>query len=202
MTKRQENALKTRQKILDAAYKLLNKNEFDDLSIDDITNYCNVAKGTFYTYFKHKEDIIFEICRPFFARIEEQMKQMTNKDIIERLTYYFVEFMKEVQRYGINLARVWIKGVTDPSKAPENYDNKKWQYDFTMLKNILNSAIQNKELKEDTPVELLSYVIISQLYGMMTIWCMSDGEFNPKNRAEKFCELQLKVLLKNYLVQT
>ena len=74
MTKRQENALKTRQKILDAAFELLNKNEFDDLNIDDITNHCNVAKGTFYTYFKHKEDVVFEICRPFFARIETKIK--------------------------------------------------------------------------------------------------------------------------------
>ena len=54
MTKRQEQALKTRQKILDAVFELLLKNEYDNLNIDDITNHCGVAKGTFYVYFKHK----------------------------------------------------------------------------------------------------------------------------------------------------
>ena len=128
------------------------------------------------------------------------MKQMKNKDIVERLTYYFDEFMKEVQRYGINMTRVWFKGVIDPSKAPENYDNKKWQYDFEMLKNILNSAIECNELQNDTPVELLAHIIISQLYGMMTVWCMSDSEFNPKVWTRKFSEFQLKPILKEYLI--
>ena len=200
MTKRQENALKTRQKVLDAAYELLLKNEFDDLNIDDITNHCGVAKGTFYTYFKHKEDVVFEICRPMFARIEKDMQKMKNKNIVERLTYYFDEFMKEVQRYGINITRVWFKGVIDPNKSPENYDNKKWQYDYEMLKNILNLAVKNKELKENTPVELLTHIIISQLYGMMTVWCMSDNEFNPKLWTKKFCDVQLKTLLNEYLI--
>ena len=60
MKKRQQMALKTRQKILNAVYELLQKNEFDELSIDDITNHCAVAKGTFYTYFKHKYDVVFD----------------------------------------------------------------------------------------------------------------------------------------------
>ncbi|MBR1907391.1 TetR/AcrR family transcriptional regulator [bacterium] len=200
MTKRKEQALKTRQKILDAAYDLLSKNEFDNLNIDDITNACGVAKGTFYTYFNHKEDVVFEICRPFFAQIENRMQKMKNKNIIERLCYYFDEFMKEVQRYGVNITRAWFKGVIDPNKAPENYDSKKWQYDVNMLQNILNTAVHNRELREDTPVELLTHLIITQLYGMMTVWCMSDCEFDPKFWTKTFSQIQLNAILKNYLV--
>ncbi len=74
MSARQENALKTRQKILDAAAMLMTKNEFDELNIDEITRTCGVAKGTFYTYFKHKNDVIFEICRSLFAQIEAHMR--------------------------------------------------------------------------------------------------------------------------------
>jgi len=200
MTKRREQALRTRRKILDTAYELLINNKFDDLKIDDITNACGVAKGTFYTYFKHKEDVVFEICRIFFANIENQMKEMKNKTILERLCYYFDEFMKEVQRYGVNMTRVWFKGVIEPDKVPKNYDSKKWQYDVDMLKNILNDAVYNKELKEDTPVDLLTHIIITQLYGMMTVWCMSNCEFNPLDWTENFSQIQLKPILKNYLI--
>ncbi len=199
MNKRQEMALKTRQKILDAVYELLQKNEFDELSIDDITNHCNVAKGTFYTYFKHKDDVVFEICRNLFADIEQRMNKMKNKNIVEKLAYYFDEFMKEVERYGINMTRVWIKGVIDPNKAPKNYDNKKWQYDYEMLKNILDKAVKNNELKKDTPTNLLTHLIITQLYGMMTIWCMSDGNFEPKDWTKKFSKIQLKAILCDFI---
>ena len=134
-----------------------------------------------------------------FERIEKDMQKMKNKNIVERLAYYFDEFMKEVERYGVNMTRVWFKGVIDPNKAPKNYDNKKWHYDFEMLKNILDSAVKSNELKKDTPTELLSHLIITQLYGMMTVWCMSDCEFEPKDWTKKFTDLQIRTILEKFI---
>ena len=200
MTKRQEQALKTKEKILKEAAKMVAENGVDNLNVDVLTERCGVAKGTFYTYFKHKEDVVFEICRDLFAQIEERMRQMTDKNIIEKLSYYFDEFMNEVERYGVNITRAWIRGVIDPKNAPENFDSKKWQYDVEMLENILKNAVKSKDLKKNTPVELLTHIIISQLYGMMTVWCMSDCEFEPKEWTKKFCDIQLKAILEKYLV--
>ena len=200
MTKRQENALKTRQKLIDTAEDLLKANGFNALCVEDITNAAGVAKGTFYVYFKHKEDIVSEICRGYFKEIETQINKMSGSDLIEKLSLYFDNFMKAVELYGINICREWVRASIDPNNAPDNTDMSKWQYDVDMLKNILNNAIKNKELKKDTPVELLTHLIISELYGMMTCWCMSDGVFEPKDWTRKFSEFQLKAMLDKYLV--
>ncbi|MDY6382483.1 MAG: TetR/AcrR family transcriptional regulator [Cyanobacteriota bacterium] len=198
MTKRQQNALKTRQKLIDTTENLLKKDGFNALSVEDITNASGVAKGTFYVYFKHKEDIVTEICRGYFKQIENDLSQMKSDNIIEKLTIYFDHFMKAVELYGINICREWIKDVIDPQN--ENVDHGKWQYDFGMLKNILNTAVKNNELKEDTPVELLTHIIITQLYGMMTVWCVSDGVFEPTEWTQKFSRFQLKRLIGEYLI--
>lgn len=200
MTKRQEQALITRQKLVDTAEDLLKKNGFNALSVEDITNAAGVAKGTFYIYFKHKEDIVAEICRGYFKEIEIQINKMSDSNLIEKLSLYFDNFMKAVELYGINICREWIRASIDPNTAPDNTDMSKWQYDVDMLKNILNNAIKNKELKENTPVELLTHLVISQLYGMMTCWCMSDGIFEPRDWTKKFADFQLKTILKDYLV--
>ncbi len=199
MTKRQENAAKTRQKLKDAAETLLSSNGFNALCVEDITKAAGVAKGTFYVYFKRKEDIVAEICRGYFKRIEDQISDMHQADLIERLSLYFDNFMAAVEIYGINICREWIRGSIDPKTAPDHTDMSKWQYDCNMLKNILNNAIANKELKQETPVELLTYLIISELYGMMTSWCMSDGAFEPKDWTRKFSSFQLKAMLEPYL---
>jgi len=199
MTKRQENALKTRQKIIDAAIALIEESGLDGLNIENITKAAGCAKGTFYVYFPHKEDIAFEICRELFNRIETRIQKMTDKNVVDRLHYYFDSFMAEVQRYGINICREWIRGVIDPNKAPENMDNTKWQFDIDMLTNILNKAVQNKELKADTPVDVLANVIIAELYGMMTCWCMSDGQFEPKEWTSRFFAMQITPMLRKYL---
>lgn len=200
MAKRQENALKTRQKLIDAAESLLKKNGFNALCVEDITNAAGAAKGTFYVYFKHKEDIVSEICRGYFKEIETQINNMPKADLIEKLSLYFDNFMKAVEIYGINICREWIRASIAPETAPDYTDMSKWQYDADMLRSILNNAVKNKELKKDTPVELLTHLFISQLYGMMTCWCMSDGVFEPKDWTRKFSNFQLKALLKEYLV--
>jgi len=200
MTKRQENALKTRQKLVDVTEKLLKTNGFNALCVEDITKSAGVAKGTFYVYFKHKEDIVAEICRGYFKQIEDQINEMKSADLVEKLSVYFDSFMDAVELYGINICREWIRSAIDPNTAPDNAEISKWQYDVDMLKNILNGAIKNNELKQDTPVELITHLFISELYGMMTCWCMSDGVFEPKEWTRNFSEFQLKIILKDYLV--
>lgn len=200
MNKRKENALKTRQKLIDTAEELLSKKGFSAVSVEDITRASGVAKGTFYVYFKHKEDIATEICRGYFKEIENNLNSMEKSDIVEKISYYFSDFMVKVELYGINICREWIRGVLDPNESIEKEEKSKLQYDYDMLENILKAAVLNKELKKDTPVELLTHIIITQLYGMMTCWCMSDGVFEPKEWTERFCAAQLKKILSEYIV--
>lgn len=199
MTKRQENALKTRQKLLDTATDLISKGDFHSLNIEDITKACGCAKGTFYIYFKNKEQISYEACRNMFSRIEARMQQMADRSFLERLAHYFDSFMVEVERYGINVCREWIRCVIDPNLSPEDTDKTKWQFDVNMLNKILEQAVQKGELKKDTPAHLLTHMIICELYGMMTCWCMSDAEFEPRNWTKRFFETGVKPVLNKYL---
>lgn len=200
MAKRQENALKTRQKLLNVAENLLKTNGFNALCVEDITKTAGVAKGTFYVYFKHKEDIVAEICRGYFKQIENEINEISDKNLLKKLSLYFNNFMKAVELYGINICREWIRGSIDPKTAFDKTDKTKWQFDLDMMKHILNQAIKNGELKKETPVELLANLFISELYGMMTCWCMSDGIFEPLDWTKRFADFQFKAILDKYLV--
>ena len=68
-----------------------------------------------------------------------------------------------------------------------------------MLKGILEEAVSIGELKNDTPIELLTHIIISELYGMMTCWCMSDGKFEPLDWTDRFCKIQIDSIFKQYI---
>ena len=201
MTKRQENALKTRQKLLDTTLDLIINGDFHTLNVEDITKACGCAKGTFYTYFKNKQQISCEVCRKLFDQIALRMQQMKDKTFLERLEHYFESFMVEVERYDINICREWIRNVIDPKVADEEWDNTKWQFDIKMLQDILKQTVKDKELKPDTPIELITHIIISELYGMMTCWCMSDGVFEPKDWTNKVFKAQIVPLLQNYITK-
>ncbi len=196
MNKRQESALKTKRNLITAGLELIKENGFDAINVEDITKKAGVAKGTFYVYFKRKQDIVMEISRTPFCEIAEELRQMENTELFEKLRHYFRRFMEQVEFCGIQICREWIRNVIDPNNVPETMDSQKWFYDYTMLESILKDST---ELKEDAPIELLTHIIISELYGMMICWCMSDGKFEPLDWADKFCKIQIEKIFQPYL---
>ena len=75
MTKRQENAQETRRKIYSTACSLIEEKGFANVSVEDITRACGVAKGTFYVYFRRKEEIIFECCKEWFSDVDRKARE-------------------------------------------------------------------------------------------------------------------------------
>lgn len=199
MNKRQLCAQETKRKLISTALELLKEKGFDAINVEDITKKAGVAKGTFYTYFKRKEDIVLDISRVPFGEIAQELQKMSDLKLIDKLTHYFHRFMECVESCGINTCRQWTRDVLDPNNVPENKDGQKWKYDYEMLRDILANAVNTGELKKDTPVELLAHVLICELYGMMTCWCMSDGKFEPLDWTQKFCKVQLAQIFSQYI---
>ena len=200
MNNRRKAALETKKTLLETAERLFTEKGFDHVSVEDITRECDLAKGTFYIYFKHKTDIIQEIGRAPFERIETELGEMQDRELSEKLQHYFILFIHGVQCKGINICRQWIRNVIDPGHV-SSAEGQKLPYDVAMFKRILQKEIECGTLRPDTPVDDLAWLVISELYGMMTCWCMSDGKFEPEEWAERFIILFCKPLLSPYLTE-
>ena len=57
MGKVDDNKRKKKEKLLKSAYQLFTTQGFNNTSISDIVSHANVAKGTFYLYFKDKFEL-------------------------------------------------------------------------------------------------------------------------------------------------
>ncbi len=75
----------------------------------------------------------------------------------------------------------------------------KYAYDHKRLTDFLNDAVKEGLLKKNTPVDTLVHLFMSELYGMMTCWCMSDTKFDPEEWVGRFAKLQLPATLAPYL---
>ena len=97
MNKRQTAALETRRKLITAGLELIKEKGFDAINVEDITKRAGVAKGTFYTYFKRKEDIVLDISRVPFREIAEELQKMEYLTITKKIHHYFNRFMECVE---------------------------------------------------------------------------------------------------------
>ena len=64
-----------RKKILDKAWELFRKNGYEETKVEDITRELGVSKGSFYTYFKTKDEVLYEI----LERIKKENEERINK---------------------------------------------------------------------------------------------------------------------------
>ena len=195
-TNRQQAARETRKKLVDAAKRIISEKGLSNTSIDEITEACGVAKGTFYTYFKRKEDIVFELSGEMFGEILESALHLQGT-ALQKLEFYMVSFSGYIEKSSLKLAQEWVKNSAAPDLCADG--KKKLEQDLLDMKTLLRSFIESGELCADTPVDLLARTLTEALYGQMLCWCMSGGAFGFEERTRQFCQDCLPALLQCYL---
>lgn len=199
MGKRQESALATRKKLIEAGERLISARGFDAVSVEDITSECGVAKGTFYTYFKRKEDIVQELSFREFGEIAQRTKLM-NGTFLEKLTFYAVNFSSYIEKTGVKMAQQWTKNVIDPNALADAEKGSKLDFDIKTLTDIFQDSMDHSEISQQIPTGRFVDFIITQLYGLMVCWCMADGVYSLRDKTDDFCRLTLSRLLDPYIL--
>lgn len=77
-----ENKKIKEEKLLNSAYKLFTKNSVNDTSIQDIVDDAGVGKGTFYLYFRNKNDIKNKLIISYSNNLFKKAIENLNKNYI------------------------------------------------------------------------------------------------------------------------
>ena len=200
MTNRQIAAVKTRKKLVETAKEIISKKGLSNTSVDEITEKSGVSKGTFYTYFKRKEDIVFELSKEMFAAILEKAINFEGS-FSEKLTNYMVNFSGYIEKSSLKLCQEWVKNVIVPELVEDDEQRGKLQSHLTAVKELFDRGVKEGLLNEQTPTAELTSTIVDILYGQMLCWCLSSGSYSYRERTVMFCKEFLPILLNDYIVK-
>lgn len=197
MGKRQEAALETRNKIIAAVQGLLEEQSADSINIEDITNRAGVAKGSFYTYFKRKEDVILEISLMEFEAAKELIED-ASVSVYERIRFYLEKSARIIEKNTRQIAQQWMRSAVAPLND-ESSGIRKYRFDMDNLIAMLELSVRTGGLRPDTPVEQIAENIVNTYYGTVAIWCIKNGSQGELNKSiDWYCENTLPAVLKKY----
>lgn len=198
MTNRQLAAQETRRRLLEAAKKIICEKGLANTSIAEITKASGVSNGTFYTYFKRKEDIVFALSREAFQEIFDQA-QAYEGSFMERLILFMENFSGYIEKSSLKLCQEWVRNTVDPDLVECPEDKSKLHSDIQAIHGIITGGVERGELRPDTPTAVLAHTLMDILYGEMLCWDMSGGAYSFQERTKEFCRMFLGGMLAPYL---
>lgn len=158
--------------LLDAGLKVMATRGYNGTSIQDIVNAANVPKGSFYTYFKSKEDFAIEALEKVTEERMEQNRHLLNDRSIcpkERLTRFFVENIggcEENLNGGCFIGNM-CQEMSESSEAIRIKVRQMLRNSTQAIEDVLEEARLKGGLKSDLPSPVLAEFLFNAWEGTL-----------------------------------
>lgn len=105
-----------RKKIIDKAWELFAKNGYEETKVEDITKDLEISKGSFYTYFATKEELLYEVLGKIKKEVIEKLENINVDQTPEKV---LEDYVKAKMNHAVKILnnmklRVVEKYLIDP----------------------------------------------------------------------------------------
>lgn len=180
LTERQKKALLTKQNLYVTALDLFTKHGFEHVSVEQITKACNVSKGTFYTHFPSKYDVIlekFEEMDNYYIEIEKNIPDHFNA--VEKILFVFREQMIYLQNHvGKDMLRTVYTAAMTKEVEKNHFLINPQRKIFQMLRQFVIEGINQHEFKPDVTLEVATKYVERCMRANVYDWLIHDESFN------------------------
>ncbi|MCP3776655.1 TetR/AcrR family transcriptional regulator [Paenibacillus sp. MZ04-78.2] len=84
-----------KERIFTQAVKLFKEKGFDNVTVEEITQACGIAKGTFYNYFPKKEAVLLHLAESQLKSVHESIQRNENMpDLKQQLLLLFSDLFR------------------------------------------------------------------------------------------------------------
>lgn len=171
LTNRQLQALETKNKIYNAAVTVINEKGFHNTSIEDITSYADVAKGSFYTHFESKEAIVFYTFQQSDEMYNKAFAQIKDEDFLDMMIHFVKISYTEYEKRGKGIIKAIVSSYftfTDYNFYSKDRDLMK------CLNKIIEKGKEQEVLDIHIPTDRYVNLLLSTLVGVEVMWCLDD----------------------------
>ena len=152
------------ERLLDNAFKLFTKKGVKDTSVQEITDSADVAKGTFYLYFKDKyeiRDVLIELkSRRLFNSALKELRKTDIKDITEQVIFIVDDVINSLTRNQL-LFKFISKNLSWGifSQTMQKMYEKDQENEDNGVLTLFKKGIEESNLKIENPEVTLHMII-------------------------------------------
>ena len=170
--RQRDNAEQKVKAIREVTLYLLDQHGYDQVTMLMIAQYAKMSKNTLYGLFSSKEELFVDLVKNNASNMHRELEALVlnpEMAIKLKLQRFGEEFLALITgSAAITVNRVAVASVTSNNKLARLLDQYGRQANLPLLDNIIEQAIDGKELLQDTP-ENAKEIFINLLLGDMQI---------------------------------
>ena len=196
LTERQKKALETRNKLLHKSLELFGKYGFEHVTIERITKACDVSKGTFYTHFPSKYDVILEKFKEFdtfYDTVEKEINPTLSASE-KILTIYNEQMLYIINVVGKDvLTTVYTAAMTNQVEE-DHYLISPERKIFQILNNYIAEGVTSGEFRQDLSIADMQSIIQRCMRANVYDWLIHNETFDLVKEMQLFTSVVLSGL--------
>lgn len=189
-------ASEIRPRIVETSWKLFHEKGFGETTINDIIREAGISKGTFYYYFRSKDnllDTLSDVLDAEYMRLAEELPEDMNAfDKLVQLNYEVHTFINDNIDYKLLAYLYSTQIIKDHSSSLLDRN----RYYFRLLEQIIEEGRSKGELTEELSVsETVKYYGLEER-ALVTDWCMNNGNYHLGEYSKKMFPMMIEGIRK------
>lgn len=189
------------EQIRDAAMRVFARKGYQATVVEDVAEEAGVSKGTIYTYFDRKEELLGAVHDGLLEEMEARQAQILESDRsplkkIRALLHDFVDIVGGQEDFAQVLLDIWVAGMRDPDRFDINFAEAYAQY-RALLRELLREAKAQGDVPDDLP-DVAPSVLIGAIDGLLLQWLLDPDSVDFAGSADDVIEVLYRgVAVKN-----
>lgn len=172
MSKVDRRILKTQEALKKAVLELMAEKNFDDITIQDLSDKANVSRGTIYLHYMDKYDLLDKLIETHINELQERCEAAADLDFVTGSLIWTEYFESNYSFFSMMLA----------SKGAPYFRNRFLEFLIEEFKDeVDNTKGKNKGLNKDLVVQFLA----SSYVGVIEWWFTNERPVTHQVLAEQ-----------------
>ena len=177
--KRELQGIETKNRIIKCARKLFRERGYHAVTVDDIIKDANSSKGGFYTHFKTKEELLFNMAPlvddAYTAFLKMDIKAET---VIEKIALFIKYVFNTIaEEIGLEfISAIYASQIKDLTTQRFLISSERTYYQ--VFGTLIEEGKAKNEIKTELSPEHTIRLFTSCIRGAIYDWCLNKGEFN------------------------
>ena len=155
---------KTRKAIYNAFLQLLNKKDYETITVQEIIDLADVGRSTFYSHYESKELLLDELCQKLFHHLFERDEHLSPQDYLAHIFQHFKKNQDHVSSLLLSKNDYFIRQL-----------RKELEHDVYPM--LADELIQSHP---DIPHSYLKHLVVSNFIETISWWLKKGKSYNEQ----------------------